>query len=60
MEVIFYNKALMKILDEVSDLSKFIEKNVFHTQELENPLSLSAAAQNRYSENVLSQVYRMG
>jgi len=31
MEVIFYNKALMKILDDVTDLSKFIEKNVFHT-----------------------------
>ena len=37
----------------------FLEKPVFVNTELESPMSLETAAKNRYSDAVLSQVYKV-
>ena len=41
------------------DLNNFLEKPVFVNTELESPMSLETAAKNRYSDAVLSQVYKI-
>ena len=59
--MVFYNEALMKILDEEheEDIMEFINKPAFVNDELPTPMSLITAAKNRYSDYVLSQVYRL-
>ena len=60
-EVIFYNEALTNISSSssVKDVDTFVEKAVFRNEEIKNPISLQGVAQNRYSNVVLSQVYRL-
>jgi len=41
------------------DLMKFLEMPIFLNTELEAPISLESAAKNRYSDSVLSQVYKV-
>ena len=52
---------LHKMLNQMSrdELNEFLEKPVFVNTEMEAPISLDAAAKNRYSESVLSQVYKI-
>lgn len=60
-DVIFHNAAVTNILDKINieDLQGFLDKPVFVSPDLQYPLSLLSAAQTRYSEQVLSQVFRM-
>ena len=41
------------------ELNEFLEKPVFVNTEMEAPISLDAAAKNRFSDAVLSQVYKI-
>lgn len=60
-EIIFHNAALTNILDKISleELQSFLDKPVFVNTELEQPISLLAVAQERFSEHILSQVHKM-
>ena len=43
----------------LKELNDLLEKPVFVNPELEQPISLQDAARNRYSDMILSQVYKM-
>lgn len=60
-EVVFHNVALTNILDNMNlaDLNKLLDKPVFVNNQLQQPISLLSAAQSRYSDEVLNQVFKM-
>lgn len=59
-EILFQNQALTKILNlHPDDLVNFLEMPIFLNTELQSPMSLESAAKNRYSDAVLSQVYKV-
>lgn len=60
-EAVFHNEALSKLLSkkELKDLNNLIDKPVFVDKERNQPISLLGAAQNRYSDQLLGQVYKM-
>jgi len=56
-EVIFCNEALSNMLN-TNDLTAMLYKQLFVNTELGTPMSLVTAAQNRFSNVILSQVHR--
>ena len=58
--MVFHNKALLNIIEvnDTKDLHAFLQKQVFVNREQGNNLSLMTAAQSRYSDFILSQMYK--
>ena len=42
-----------------ADLDEFITKQVFAIKDLKNRISLLTAAQNRYSDNIMKQAFKL-
>lgn len=63
IEVLFHNEALIRLFDVEANnvelgLTQLIEKQVFTSSTLRNPISLRNIAQKRYSDFVLSQIFQ--
>ena len=63
-EVTFHNQSLKQILGSkiehgLKELNELVEEPVFFNPELARPISLQEAARGRYSDVILSQVYKL-
>lgn len=60
-EIVFHNPALTNIFNnmDLKQITDMLEKPIFITEQLEFPVSIQAVANKRYSDAILSSVFRM-
>ena len=60
-EIVFHNEPLTKMFQQkgLKELHELLDRRLFVNEDLVKPISLRQVACNRYSDAILSQIYKM-